>query len=86
MTYVSPDPLLTAKDAAQEAGLSLPGFWKAVDAARLPQPFYPASRAPRWRRSEIIAAVESTRARPRDQKMTRRAASAATGAELDPAA
>jgi predicted DNA-binding transcriptional regulator AlpA len=71
MSYVSPDPLLTAKQAASEVGLSLPGFWKSVDAGRIPQPFYPASRAPRWRHSEILCALEKTRARPRDQKAAR---------------
>jgi predicted DNA-binding transcriptional regulator AlpA len=71
VSYVSPDPLLTAKDAATEAGLSLPGFWKAVDAGRIPHPLYPASRAPRWRLSEIVRALENTRARPRDQKAAR---------------
>lgn len=71
MDYVSPDPLLNAKDAAQEVGISLPAFWKSVDAGRLPRPFYPASRAPRWSRSELLRALEMTRARPRDQKATR---------------
>ncbi len=65
------DPLLNAKHSAVEVGLSMPAFWKAVDADRLPKPFYPASRAPRWRRSEILAALEQTRARPRDQKAAR---------------
>jgi predicted DNA-binding transcriptional regulator AlpA len=72
MTYVSPDPLLTAKQAAVEVGLSLPGFWKSVDAGRIPPPFYPASRAPRWRHSEILSALEKTRALPRDQKVARK--------------
>jgi predicted DNA-binding transcriptional regulator AlpA len=71
MTYVSPDPLLTAKQAAVEVGLSMPGFWKSVDAGRIPKPFYPASRAPRWRLSELTRALEHTRALPREQKAAR---------------
>jgi predicted DNA-binding transcriptional regulator AlpA len=71
MDCVSPDPLLNAKESALEVGLSMPAFWKSVDAGRLPRPLYPASRAPRWRRSEIIAVLEMTRARPRDQKAAR---------------
>ena len=74
MEYLSTDPLLTAEQAAAEITLSLPGFWKAVQAGRMPQPYYPASRAPRWRLSELRAAVEQTRALPCVQKMARRAA------------
>ena len=74
MDYMPSDPLLTAEQAASEITLSLPGFWKAVQAGRMPQPYYPASRAPRWRLSELRAAVERTRALPCVQKMARRAA------------
>ena len=68
------DPLLPADLAAAEVGLSLPAFWKAVASARLPAPLYPAPRAPRWRVSELRAALEATRAMPRDAMMARRAA------------
>jgi predicted DNA-binding transcriptional regulator AlpA len=77
MHHVPADPLLNAEQSAAEVSLSLPGFWKSVAAERLPQPFYPASRAPRWRRSELLAALETTRARPRDQKMARSKTAAA---------
>lgn len=72
MEYTSPDPVLTAQQSAAEVGLSLPGLWKAVSDGRLPAPFYPAVRAPRWRRSELVAALERTRALPRDQMDSRR--------------
>lgn len=74
MVPAANDPLLTAEQSAAEVGLSLPAFWKAVAAQRLPAPMYPAARAPRWRRSELLAALESTRALPAVQKMARRAA------------
>ena len=74
MEYTSPDPVLTAQQSAAEVGLSLPGLWKAVSDGRLPAPFYPAVRAPRWRRSELLSALENTRALPRDQMNARRLA------------
>jgi predicted DNA-binding transcriptional regulator AlpA len=77
VNYTPSDPLLMAEQAAAEAGLSLPGFWKAVQAGRLPAPFYPLSRAPRWRLSELKGALEITRALPSQQKAARRAASLA---------
>lgn len=74
MSHSTPDPLLPAELAAAEVGLSLPAFWKGVASKRLPAPFYPAPRAPRWRRSELKAALEATRALPCDAMMARRAA------------
>lgn len=71
---VSNDPLLTADESAKEVGLSLPAFWRAVASHRLPSPYYPAPRAPRWRASELRAALEATRALPREAMATRRAA------------
>ena len=74
MLQQTSDVLLTAEQSASEVGLSLPSFWKSVADRRLPAPFYPASRAPRWRRSELLAALEQTRALPAVQKMARRTA------------
>jgi predicted DNA-binding transcriptional regulator AlpA len=74
MSQSAPDPLLTAEDAAKEVGLSMPAFWRAVAALRLPSPFYPAPRAPRWRASELRAALEATRALPSEAVAARRAA------------
>jgi len=78
--YVPLDPLLDARESATEVGLSEPGFWKAVQGGRMPPPYYPLSRAPRWRRSELHAAVAATRALPADQKARRRAAKLARAA------
>jgi predicted DNA-binding transcriptional regulator AlpA len=71
LDYTPTDPLLTAEQSAIETGQSLPGFWKGVRAGRFPEPFYPASRAPRWRLSELRTALEKTRAKPSDQKVAR---------------
>ena len=67
------DPLLTAREGAAEARLSLAAFWRAVAARRLPPPLYPLPRAPRWRRSELRAALDATRALPAEAKAARRA-------------
>jgi len=70
----SPDPLLKARDAARYVDLSLPALWAGVRAGRLPAPFYPAPRAPRWRESELRAALEATRQLPAAAMAARRAA------------
>lgn len=74
VAHVPPDPLLTAEEAAADCGVALPTFWRGVAAGRLPAPLYPAPRAPRWRRSELHAALEATRAKPAEAKAARRAA------------
>jgi predicted DNA-binding transcriptional regulator AlpA len=74
--HVNPDPFLPAPDAAEAVGISLAAFWRGVAAGRFPAPVYPAARAPRWRRSELLAALEATRAIPREQMARRRAAKA----------
>lgn len=70
----SEDPLVTAEEGAAQVGLSLSAFWRAVASQRLPAPFYPLPRAPRWRVSELRAALEATRALPSEAMATRRAA------------
>ena len=67
-----PKILVEAKIAAEAVGLSLAAFWRAVAAGRLPQPVYPAARAPRWYRNELHAALETTRALPREAMTARR--------------
>ena len=51
------DPLLNSHEAAAEAGIALSTFWKWVKLGRFPQPLYPLPRSPRWRRSEVRAAI-----------------------------
>lgn len=58
---MTPDPLLTAKEAAAEAGIAISTWWKWVKLGRFPAPSYPLPRCPRWRRSEVrAAALEGT--------------------------
>lgn len=60
--YLPDDPLLTAAEAAAETGRGLSTFWRDVRASRLPPAYYITPRCPRWRRSELRAAVEACRA------------------------
>jgi predicted DNA-binding transcriptional regulator AlpA len=60
-TYVPPDPLLTAREAAAERGQAVSTFWRDVRAGRVPAAIYVSPRCPRWRRSEILAALEALR-------------------------
>jgi predicted DNA-binding transcriptional regulator AlpA len=66
--------LLPPERAAEETGVSLAAFWRGVAAGRLPAPVYPAPKAPRWYRHELHAALEATRALPREAMAARRAA------------
>ena len=67
-----PRVYLSADAAAEYIALSVPSFWKAVREGRLPAPVYPVPRTPRWVAAEIDAALEATRALPRDQMIKRR--------------
>jgi len=60
--YVPDDPLLTAAEAAAERGQAISTFWRDVRAGRVPPAYYVSPRCPRWRRSEIRAALEACRA------------------------
>ena len=60
--YVPDDPLLDARESAAETGRALSTFWRDVRAGRLPPAYYVTPRCPRWRRSELRAAVNSCRA------------------------
>jgi hypothetical protein len=62
--YVPDDPLLTAAEAAAERGQAVSTFWRDVAAGRVSPAYYVSPRCPRWRRSEIRAGVEATRAVP----------------------
>jgi predicted DNA-binding transcriptional regulator AlpA len=74
MGHVPDDPLLTARQSAAEAGVSLPAFWRGVAHHLFPQPVYPLPRAPRWFRSELRAAIEARRMPPHEAKAARRLA------------
>ena len=61
--YIFPDdPLLTAVEAAAERRQAISTFWRDVKAGRVPPAIYTSPRSPRWRRSEIRAALEACRA------------------------
>ena len=55
------DPLLDAREAASECGRKLSTFRRDVRAGKLPAAIYVLRRTPRWRRSELRAAVELSR-------------------------
>ncbi len=73
MSATQPDAPIDAQSAARAVGLSIAAFWRGVAAGRLPRPVYPAPRAPRWYLSELHAALEATRATPREAMTARRA-------------
>ena len=60
--FICSDPLLTAREAADERRQGLSTFWRDVAAGRVPPAYYVSPRCPRWRRSELRAAVEACRA------------------------
>jgi predicted DNA-binding transcriptional regulator AlpA len=60
--YVADDPLLDARESAIETGRGLSTFWRDVAAGRLPPPYHVTKRCRRWRRSELRASVEASRA------------------------
>jgi predicted DNA-binding transcriptional regulator AlpA len=57
--YIPDDPLLRAAEGAAETGRALSTFWRDVRAGRLPAPIYLGRRMPRWRRSELRAALDA---------------------------
>jgi predicted DNA-binding transcriptional regulator AlpA len=54
------DPLLTVREAAAERGIAVSTFWRDLKRGLLPAAFYVTPRSPRWRRSELRAAIETT--------------------------
>lgn len=75
--------LLTAADLAGMFGVHVATVWNMVKEGRIPAPIYPAARAPRWIASEVMAALEATRALPSEAKarrMSRRSAAQAVAA------
>lgn len=61
LRYVPVDPLLTAAEAAAERGQALSTFWRDVRLGLVPPAYYISKRSPRWRRSELLAALEACR-------------------------
>jgi len=50
------DPLLTAKECAAYRRQALSTFWRDVKLGTVPQPVRVTPKAPRWRRSWLVAA------------------------------
>ncbi len=63
VAYVCDDPLLKSHEAAAERGQGLSTFWRDVKLGRVPPAIYVTERSPRWRRSELRAALEKNRAK-----------------------
>lgn len=53
------DPLLNAAEAAPATGRALSTFWRDVKRGILPAPYYVTPKSPRWRLSELQAAVDA---------------------------
>jgi predicted DNA-binding transcriptional regulator AlpA len=68
------EPLMTVVELADYLSVTEAAIYLAVKNQRLPRPVYPLSRSPRWRRSEIDAALEKTRAMPGVARAERRQA------------
>ena len=51
-----------AREAAAERRQALSTFWRDVKRGAAPAPYYVGPRLPRWRRSELRAGVDATRA------------------------
>jgi predicted DNA-binding transcriptional regulator AlpA len=62
MTWTGPDPLLTAKEAMAELGLSRASFYRRIDDGTIPRPLRLGSVC-RWPASEIAAVIETAKAR-----------------------
>jgi hypothetical protein len=67
--YLPDGPLLVAAEAAAERRQALSTFWRDVAAGRVPPAYYVSPyvspRCPRWRRSELLAALEDCRSSPK---------------------
>lgn len=57
--YRPDDPLIVAREGAKETGRALSTFWRDVKVGRLPKPIYVNPRSPRWRLSELRAALST---------------------------
>jgi predicted DNA-binding transcriptional regulator AlpA len=66
--------LMNAQEIADYLNVTVPGLYLAVKLGRIPPPVYPLSPSPRWRKSEIDAALEQTRATPAQARAERRQA------------
>lgn len=66
-------PVVNAKGLAAYIGTDVSTVWRGVSEGRLPKPFYPSSRAARWRLSEVDAALDATRSSAAEARAARQA-------------
>jgi len=60
----APDPLLTAKEAADYRRQGISTFWRNVKEGLVPKPIYITARSPRWRLSDLCPARQSANINP----------------------
>ena len=66
-------PVVNANGLAAYIGTDVSTVWRGVSEGRLPKPFYPSSRAARWRLTEVDAALEATRSSAAEARAARQA-------------
>ena len=59
--YLAEDPLLNVDEASAEVNVAKSTFWREVKAGRMPAPIHVTPKCPRWKRSELRAAIEAKR-------------------------
>jgi hypothetical protein len=67
------DDAVTINGVAAMFEVSLVSVWRMVKEGRLPRPFYPRPRCPRWSRRELRDARERLRMTPNEAKAAHRA-------------
>jgi hypothetical protein len=73
-TNPEPEPLMSPDDLAKYLNVTTVAVYLAIKAGRIPPPIYPLLRSPRWRRTEVDAFLEKTRATPTQARVARRQA------------
>jgi predicted DNA-binding transcriptional regulator AlpA len=71
--HLDPDAAIGIDDVARLFDVSRITVWRMTKDGRLPPPFYPRERLPRWTLREILAAREQMRMSPSEAKTVSRA-------------
>jgi predicted DNA-binding transcriptional regulator AlpA len=71
--HLVPDAAIDIDDVARLFDVSRITVWRMTRDGRLPPPFYPRERLPRWTLREILAAREQMRMSPSEAKTASRA-------------
>src|SRR6516162_3725202 len=67
------DEPMTVAQSCAFFEISPVSLWRMVNAGKIPKPFYPRPRAPRWTRGELRNAREQMRMLPSEAKALHRA-------------